>query len=1354
MLGSARRISAILVLTLALFAFPPGWSAQLLPSPPLQAAEASATAEGQWLDRFSFEPATITSPSDLADFSGMHPRLFITPDGLSELKAKIHQPQYHPQYQVIMSQTSSPLALAFRYLITEDPELGDQAISAMLDVYRGFTDADVEDRGRSYMTAYTYGPMVYDWCYDRLTTAQKDEFISHFVRAATFPDKPPGFPINQNANTLTGHHSAGWFYNQLWMGLAIYDEDPAMWNGALDFFLKEHQHVLNFTFPSGISEQGWYISRYAYPTHFILMMHQLTGGERIVDSSHEVALDQLLYYLRPDGQQIRTGSVAADTSGSEEYKYTMLDILGNMYENGVYKNLKSYFAPRDQVMEAALDIIVRPATLEALSFEGVPLVRFFPEPIGSEMIARSGWDTSGQESDDYVVQMRGGHAVIGGHQHMDFGTFQLYYKGNLTGPSGAYRGSQTDFNQPHWRHYYRSTIANNGLIIYNPDQVDGNAWQDPQNDGGAHFPRTSGSWEPNKLQDFADPSNEYNGGDLIARGTDEQNGTYNYAYLSADLTKGYQHSSDPANPDRANLVTRSMVTMPTEEADHPLAFFVFDRVLATDESYLKKFILHTATNPVISGNKMVSSAARAADGYKGQLASWTLLPEQPTFDVVEGYKVGYGAHEKDYPIGTPVGSFYEEMGYRLEVSQAAAGAETRFLHALTVSEEGIPVTAEAELIEAGAATGAKLFNKNVIFSDDGAPMASASFTITGDGQQSILVTDLVPGAYFIDRTDRPAGDYLQYGEVDEVCKCLYIEGNSGTYSVTRTSATAESAAALVQRLGGNLLAPEVSVSAPGPDAIVSGPVTLTAAAVDATGIAGVQFMLNGRKLGPEQTTEPYSYTWDTTAASDGHYSLTALARDEGGLVRLSEPIHLTVHNEAGFLPWYASFDSGADLAFTGAGDWAEANGKLVLEHAGTAPSIARSSRVFTGDLKASVDAQLWTGPGSSGHVRLVFDYMDEDNYRYLELHETASESGLYQYAGGTLSKLTGVERSLIPGATNRLEVRRNGQFADLYINGVFVAQAQLGSVADGSIGVSASNDARFGNLAVRPIMDGQEVDVQPPQVTILSPAASTTLSGQLEVTAEAIDNDEVANVQFLLNGLYLGDAKTSETDTYAVDWDTTIYPNGTYNLSAVATDQAGNRKHASVVSVTVDNPDAQTVIEERFNTDEGGFSVVSGGTWAVTEGRYQLSGAVNLTPLGNLAIHDTPVSGAYMVTVDAGNTGSWNGFRDFAVIFDYQDAGNYYYASFGQTSDANAGGFFKVSGGTRTKLTSFTGRVDPPTMYTVNVIRDGSQMRAYVSGELVGSATDGTVILDGKTGIGSVNDATLFDNFIVTELES
>ena len=76
--------------------------------------------------------------------------------------------------------------------------------------------------------------------------------------------------------------------------------------------------------------------------------------------------------------------------------------------------------------------------------------------------------------------------------------------------------------------------------------------------------------------------------------------------------------------------------------------------------------------------------------------------------------------------------------------------------------------------------------------------------------------------------------------------------------------------------------PSVSVTAPASGATVSSTVSVSASASDDVGVAGVQFRLGAVNLGSEDTSAPYSISWDTTTVSNGSYSITAVARDTAG----------------------------------------------------------------------------------------------------------------------------------------------------------------------------------------------------------------------------------------------------------------------------------------------------------------------------------------------------------------------------------------------------------------------------------------------------------------------------------------
>ena len=91
--------------------------------------------------------------------------------------------------------------------------------------------------------------------------------------------------------------------------------------------------------------------------------------------------------------------------------------------------------------------------------------------------------------------------------------------------------------------------------------------------------------------------------------------------------------------------------------------------------------------------------------------------------------------------------------------------------------------------------------------------------------------------------------------------------------------------------------PSVVITAPTAGATVSGMITVSATASDNIAVVGVQFKLDGTNLGSEVTTAPYAMSWNTTTASNGRRTVTAVARDGAGNVATSAPISIMVQNK-------------------------------------------------------------------------------------------------------------------------------------------------------------------------------------------------------------------------------------------------------------------------------------------------------------------------------------------------------------------------------------------------------------------------------------------------------------------------
>lgn len=109
-----------------------------------------------------------------------------------------------------------------------------------------------------------------------------------------------------------------------------------------------------------------------------------------------------------------------------------------------------------------------------------------------------------------------------------------------------------------------------------------------------------------------------------------------------------------------------------------------------------------------------------------------------------------------------------------------------------------------------------------------------------------------------------------------------------------------------------------------------------------------------------------------------------------------------------------------------------------------------------------------------------------------------------------------------------------------------------------------------------PNLLGYDID-QFPTVQVTSPADGAVVSGIVSLQATANDDHAVTQVEFFIDGNSLG-LGTAAADDYSLDWDSTLVPDGTHEVSAVATDDY-SQQSASSVSASVDNVDSPPIAD-------------------------------------------------------------------------------------------------------------------------------------------------------------------------------
>ncbi len=693
-----------------------------------------------------------------------HPRLFFRAKDIPALKEKINNPLMADCWERIVEnatlQTDGKLqrdgvkhnmnnkvvnsieAKAFLYAFQKNQQAGKEAVAAMMNynttIIIDHNKADVcRDIGRVIlMTA-----IVYDWCYDLIGLQDKKWLITRLENLGkqmeiVWPKLVQG--------SIVGHGvEAQLARDMLACAIATYDEKPEIYQLAAGRIFAEFLPARKFFYPAAYHHQGSAYGQGRFQSDLaITALLDGMGYPEIMGRDQAKVPYWWIYLRRPDGQLLRDG---------DDYTEQFTE-FGKYWTVGVNAFVGSYFkdpvlmseAIKQKVIERGdlFDFLTINPFVSNQSIKNLPLTKYFKEPLGA-MIARTGWD-EGMASDAVMASMKVGVYNYANHQHLDAGSFQIYYKGPLAVQSGIYQGKTGGYGCDHFISYYQRSIAHNTMLIFNSDEKFTWHGREIMNDGGQQFPNDAA--EPKNMQEFL--ANDYKTGEVLAHGFGPDVIKPEYSYLKGELAEAYS--------DKVKSFKRSFVFLNLNDNKIPATLIVFDRVISTNKDFKKTWLLHCVEEPVISGN--TTTVKRSGKGYNGQLVNTILLPDIGNLAIkkVGGKGNEYSVNGINFPqYAANENNSADGAIWRVEVSPGKADATNLFMNVMQVMDADGKITPHAvEKVENEIFIGAKIADRIVLFSKNG-EINNQSFTlnISGEGTFNVLIADVQKGKWKVENKD-------------------------------------------------------------------------------------------------------------------------------------------------------------------------------------------------------------------------------------------------------------------------------------------------------------------------------------------------------------------------------------------------------------------------------------------------------------------------------------------------------------------------------------------------------------------------------------------------------------------------
>ena len=611
-------------------------------------------------------------------------------------------------------------ALALQYAVQGDRLSGYRAIYALKNAFKTMDFRDIGgDQCRQFGYVMFTAACVYDWCYDLLSDADKRQIVLGVQYKVCEGENERGAkmevgfpPTGQGA--ISGHGTELQILRDyLAFAIAIADEYPLWWDFIGGRFYAEYVPVRRAFYRAGMYPQGTslYIQIRYSADLFAALLVKAAFGAIPYDENDMMRVARSVYgYELPNGWAFASGD--DHTTDKRFINLGQISLLSSHlfrdatvraqleYFKSNYTDFGDYFTTGGSV---AIYLICSSSGVTAADdrHENLPLLQYNGGWLG-QLIARNGWDEK-----QAAVLAKIGCRSAANHEHNDAGQFQIFYRSMLAPDTGSY----DKYGDPHHYWYHQATVAHNSLLIYNPALSGA--------DRGYYSGGQTHKWECHDFSVWKDDE-EHKTGTVTGLATGYADGMKTkptYAYIAGDITPAYDAST-------VSEVTRRMLTVfDTGEPDVPLFFFVFDRITATDPSFKKTFLLHTATEPTVDGNTVTETSG------EGKLVLQTVFGADEVGTV--------GGEDRNYVVNgeqlAPCKGGDDGFWGRVELSPKPGNATDDLLNVLFVTDAGKTPDLKATPIETALVCGAALGKVAAIFVRDAVRQAEPfGFTLASD----------------------------------------------------------------------------------------------------------------------------------------------------------------------------------------------------------------------------------------------------------------------------------------------------------------------------------------------------------------------------------------------------------------------------------------------------------------------------------------------------------------------------------------------------------------------------------------------------------------------------------------------